>query len=442
MARQQAVKQSALVYIESTFASPSGRNIDTAGFDAATLSIPFIRYEGEFPDAEMIERNDMSSLRGALPPHVYGPTISGTKVARRSGEFTLSMDVEGFGALSGVITDPDDHPLVAILGAMLVDGGSPADPADYEDEVDDYHDPAPGAHPAGVNVLKPEAQAHYTEGSLFKIDIGDNAIFACITRVDAGNDVIVHTALPRQLVSGDVVRVCRNWRVGNAAEHSLGIQLDIGNGIRARYVGCVLKGITFELDAAANPTVRWDLTFQYAAAVFDHNNVSQTAQIYPDGDFVGLENGSVALSATVPAPNSGTAAPFKLALLTATTYVSKISLTIQATVEEYGGAVNVAGRTFEVVDAICSGDIVFSEEVAIDDDFANSTERELTISLGPTGNGEGFGLHMAAVHATAETARREIDGQRVMHRLSFRSGKDRGGYAGTNNSSFVIALPH
>lgn len=436
MAFEHGVIQSAILAEETTFASPSGKTHDTSVFNIGRAT-PFQMFEGEFPAPLTLDRNDMSSLLGDLPPHVISSISGGTRLPLYQGSITLDFDAQGMGAL--VSLAPDDLMLNMILRAMLTDGGSPGDSADYSDAIDDYHSPAPGSYPASANVFKPTDNTKYTEGGLIKVDYGDRARFLRVLKVDAGDDVIVTDPAPAQLDSNYTARICRNYTPG-AASASLALRLDIGNGARVSLFGMRTSKLEWENDGTTGAILRMSVTFQYVSALYDNANVSVSDVEYDEGPNMEWNNGEVLLTEALADYRTPGTAPYVLDRLAAEIRPDSIKVSLEAQIKVYRGQDGLGCSYLLVPNVKLMVDITLSESVVVDDDFVNKRELAAVLSWGPTGVGAGMGISIPAAVFKADTARRVLDDQRVMQAITLTNGKPRG--AASNNHSFVIGLPH
>lgn len=427
---------SVLLKQESAFGSivSDGLVPPTTVFDSGTISTPFEMASVIALEPLTIARDEMRATRGQTQPDIGGVYSSGSKVAVRRGEATLTYRFE---TVDGGTSD--DHPFHILLESMMADGG---EPGTTTDAVQTYHDPAPGSTAANAFYFYPTDASLYEEGMVVTVDVDGRPYALYVTEVDesVGDEYIGVEGAPRHLTNGDTIRFTRQFE-NKPAGVSFAMRFD-KPGYRAECFGCRVVGISATLEPLAESAVlRFDFTISIGHLRYAHASWAVTPPVYTGGREVQIHGSTVTISDPLPAP--GTTAPYQNDLV-ADIFVGQMGIGLTAVQQQVPDHRSVVGGELAIADIEVSNTIRLSRpQTGFDTDMVDGDQRLVLICLGSPGAGNALAIVMPCAFSTADPAGRTEEGDNLVQTLTLSAEPPRGTVtAASSDSSIIIATVH
>lgn len=356
------------------------------------------------------------------------PDSNGNLIARRTGDVTFTLPLEGLGA-----GDSDDNPLVWLLASGMADSGAP----DIANETVATH--------ADAQTFTVDDESAYPPGLLIQaIGLQAAAQFSSVLNNNTAN--ITHSPAFSAELDDTVIRLCRTFGAvlgapGTVLGPSLGFCADYAEG-RTFARGCRLKSLT--LTGTGRRVDATGFTFGSALIYDDHSN--------SDGDVVPFRSGArvlhtlhadpilsnvIATGGTYPRIAGRTSLPIDPN--------GQWTVTLTNTLSPLGTWRNVLGMSDMEVSAV---DVevtipVSTPIAALASDFRNRSARQLMLPFGPPGAGNGAAVFLPGALLTIDPNLRDTSGEIVRQTLVYKPGRwggDGGNTTLISNSPFRIGL--
>lgn len=406
------------VWQESSFGDLAGNGDPSTTIPGSAVALDCNR--AEITSYGEIAANERDTVRWG-PYHIAPdpetvPDSNGNLIARRVGDVTFTLPLEGLG--SG---DSDDNPLVWLLASGMADSGAPGIASET------------AASNVATQTFDVDDESEYPPGLLFQA-LGLQAAAQFSAVVDASvEDTVEHSPAFSAELNNTVIRLCRTFGAvlgapGTVLGPSVGFCADFGGG-RTFARGSRLKALT--LTGTGRRVDATSFTFGSALIYDDHSN--------SDGDVVPYRSGARVLHTLHADPilsnaiDTSDGAYPRIAGRTSLP-IDEWSITLTNTLSPLGQWRNVLGMSDMEVSAVdVEVSLTLSTPLtALAADFRNRTQRQLMLPFGPPGAGNGAAVFLPGAVLTVDPNLRDTGGEIVRQTLVYKPGRW-GGDVGTGN---------